>query len=211
MHWIDILVLVVVGVAIFCGVRRGLVMQLCSLVGIVAAVWASARYGATVGGWLHLDMRYAQLVGFGVVLVGSLVLVTLVGYTLRKIFHLAGLGTTDRLLGALVASLKYLLVLSSIFAAFDYANRSYAFVEESKLEQSFCYRPMCSTAQWLLPYVSRLGGEVYQFVDGAVPEEEKQALTAEFDEAAASVQSTVEEAVEEAVIEAATEAVREQI
>ena len=211
MHWIDILVLVVVGVAIFCGVRRGLVMQLCSLVGIVVAVWASARYGATVGEWLRIDERYAPLVGFGVVLVGSLVVVTLVGYTLRKIFHLAGLGMTDRLLGALVASLKYLLVLSSIFAAFDYANRSYEFVEEERLDRSFCYRPMCISAQYLLPYVSRLGGEVYDLVDGAVPDEEKQALTTEFDEAAASVEGAVEEAVEEAVIEAATAAVKEQI
>lgn len=120
-----------------------------------------------MGGWLHVDPAYGYIVGFGVVLVVGLIAVTVIGYVLRKIFHLAGLAMPDRLLGVVVASLKYLLVLSSIFAAFDYINNDYALVQQEKLDRSVCYRPMCGVARVLLPFAGRLSSEVREMADKA--------------------------------------------
>ncbi len=170
MHWIDILVCLVLLVAVWNGARRGLIMQVCSLVGIIVSIWAAARFGSAVGGWLHVDPAYGSIVGFGIVLVVGLIAVTVIGFVLRKIFHLAGLAMPDRLLGVVVASLKYLLVLSSIFAAFDYVNNDYVLVPQEKLDRSVCYRPMCSVARVLLPFVGRLSSEVREMADKATDE-----------------------------------------
>ncbi len=55
---------------------------------------------------------------------------------MRKVFHFAGLGVADTLLGIAVSVLKYLLVLSVLFSAFDALNEDYCLVGPRTIEQS---------------------------------------------------------------------------
>ena len=111
--------------AVWNGWRQGFVVQICSLAGIVAGIWIAARFGAQVGGWLRLDAEVAAAGGFVTVLVAVILVVAIAGRLVRKVFHFAGLGIADTLLGIAVSVLKYLLVLSVLF-----------------------YRPFC---KWLCP------------------------------------------------------------
>ena len=108
--------------AVWNGWRQGFVVQICSLAGIVAGIWIAARFGAQVGGWLRLDDEVAAAGGFVTALVVVILVVAIAGRVVRKVFHFAGLGVADTLLGIAVSVLKYLLVLSVLFSAFDALN-----------------------------------------------------------------------------------------
>ena len=116
MNSIDLIVCLILLLAVWNGWRQGLVVQVCSLAGIVIAIWLAAHYGARVGEWLRLDESFSAAGGFVAVLVVVVLVVAVIGRLLRGVFRFAGFGLVDTLLGVVVAVLKYLLVLSALFA-----------------------------------------------------------------------------------------------
>ena len=128
MNTLDLIVCLVLALAVWNGWRQGFVVQICSLAGIVAGIWIAARFGAQVGGWLRLDDEVAAAGGFVTALVVVILVVAIAGRVVRKVFHFAGLGVADTLLGIAVSVLKYLLVLSVLFSAFDALNEDYCLV-----------------------------------------------------------------------------------
>ena len=106
MNTLDLIVCLVLALAVWNGWRQGFVVQICSLAGIVAGIWIAARFGAQVGGWLRLDDEVAAAGGFVMVLVAVILVVAIAGRVVRKVFHFAGLGVADTLLGIAVSVLK---------------------------------------------------------------------------------------------------------
>lgn len=161
MFWFDILVALVLVVAVWNGVRRGLIMQLCSLVGIVVGLWLASHLGEDVGELFGVADEYEYLVGFATVMVAALILVTLVGMLLRKFFHFVGFGMLDRILGIVVAVAKYVLVLSALVAVFDHFNAEEKFLPRAKLEGSYTYGPLCELANKMLPLAEEVHEELF--------------------------------------------------
>ncbi|WP_290586831.1 CvpA family protein [Alistipes sp. CAG:268] len=73
MNSIDLIVCLILLLAVWNGWRQGLVVQVCSLAGIVIAIWLAAHYGARVGEWLRLDESFSAAGGFVGGLVGLVV------------------------------------------------------------------------------------------------------------------------------------------
>ena len=134
MSVIDLIVGLLMLWAVFNGWRQGLILQLCSLAGIVLGAWLGIRFGTEAGALLHLDEEVA-----------------IVGRLLRKVFHFAGFGIPDHLLGVAVSAAKTLLVLGLLFSAFESLNKDHTLAEEKTLDRSVCYRPMIRLADSLFP------------------------------------------------------------
>ena len=160
MNTLDLIVCLVLALAVWNGWRQGFVVQICSLAGIVAGIWIAARFGAQVGGWLRLDDEVAAAGGFVTVLVAVILVVAIAGRVVRKVFHFAGLGVADTLLGIAVSVLKYLLVLSVLFSVFDTLNADYSLVGRRTIDRSKSYGPVLRISQWLLPRLRQAGTEV---------------------------------------------------
>ena len=143
MNTLDLIVCLVLALAVWNGWRQGFVVQICSLAGIVAGIWIAARFGAQVGGWLRLDDDVA-----------------IAGRVVRKVFHFAGLGVADTLLGIAVSVLKYLLVLSVLFSAFDALNEDYCLVGPRTIEQSKSYKPVRWLSESIFPFLEWVGERV---------------------------------------------------
>ncbi len=154
MNVIDLIICLVLLVAVWNGWRRGFILQICSLAALVAAIWLAARFGGEVGALLHIEAQYAEPAGFVAVLVAALIVIALLARLVRKIFHFAGLGLLDVVLGVVVAAAKYLLVLSLAFAALDRLNVDYSLVPRTTIEGSRGYRPVRSLSQQVLPFVT---------------------------------------------------------
>ena len=146
MNTLDLIVCLVLALAVWNGWRQGFVVQICSLAGIVAGIWIAARFGAQVGGWLRL--------------VVVILVVAIAGRVVRKVFHFAGLGVADTLLGIAVSVLKYLLVLSVLFSAFDALNEDYCLVGPRTIEQSKSYKPVRWLSESIFPFLEWVGERV---------------------------------------------------
>ena len=152
MNTLDLIVCLVLALAVWNGWRQGFVVQICSLAGIVAGIWIAARFGAQVGGWLRLDDEVAAAGGFVTVLVAVILVVAIAGRVVRKVFHFAGLGVADTLLGIAVSVLKYLLVLSVLFSA--------CLVGPRTIERSKSYKPVRWLSESIFPFLEWVGERV---------------------------------------------------
>ena len=148
---IDLIILLTLAVAVWTGWRRGFVLQVCSLAGLVAAIWIALRCGATVGGWLRLDPAIAAPGGFVAVFVAALLLVAVGARLLRGFFRFAGFGVPDIVLGIAVAAVKFLLLLSVLFAAFDRFDADRRWVSRETIEASRGYEPVKGLSERVFP------------------------------------------------------------
>ena len=115
------------------------------------------NYGLTV---FSLDDEVAAAGGFVTALVVVILVVAIAGRVVRKVFHFAGLGVADTLLGIAVSVLKYLLVLSVLFSAFDALNEDYCLVGPRTIEQSKSYKPVRWLSESIFPFLEWVGERV---------------------------------------------------
>ena len=160
MNAVDLIVCLVLVLAVWNGWRQGFILQVCSLAGIVAGIWLAAQFGTQAGEWLRLDPGFAAAGGFVAVLVAVILVVAIAGRVVRKVFHFAGLGVADTLLGIAVSVLKYLLVLSVLFSAFDALNEDYCLVGPRTIEQSKSYKPVRWLSESIFPFLEWVGERV---------------------------------------------------
>lgn len=167
MNTIDLIVCLVLAIAVWNGCRLGFIVQLCSLLALLAGVWLAARYADAAGAWLRLDEAVAAPVGFVVVLTATILAVAVAARIVRKLGRLAGLGWLDAMLGVVFAVAKYLLVLSLLFRAFDRMNAACGWVDERRLEESAAYVPVMRLSESLPPFAEWAGGCVLPERNGA--------------------------------------------
>ena len=156
MNTIDLLVCLVLVLAVWNGWRQGFIVQIFSLAGIVAGIWLAARFGAEVGALLRLDEEVAAAGGFVTVLIVVVLVVAIAARLVRRLFHFAGFGVADILLGIAVSVVKYLLVMSVLFSAFSRLNADYTRVKRQTLDESRSYRPILRLSESLFPFVERM-------------------------------------------------------
>jgi membrane protein required for colicin V production len=114
---VDWILLAALGLSLLLGVWRGVVQEVLSLVGWVAAFYVSQIYAPAAAAKLPMEgssqmLRYAA--GFVTVFVGVLVATALVAWLLKKLLSAVGLGPLDRLLGSLFGLLRGVVVLLAI-------------------------------------------------------------------------------------------------
>ncbi len=160
MNAVDLIVCLVLVLAVWNGWRQGFILQVCSLAGIVAGIWLAARFGTQVGEWLQLEPDIASAGGFVTVLIAVILVVAIAGRLVRKLFHFAGFGIADTLLGIAVSVLKYLLVLSALFSAFDTLNADYTLVSPETIEKSKSYKPVMRLSEAVFPFLEWVGEQV---------------------------------------------------
>jgi membrane protein required for colicin V production len=114
---VDWILLAVLGLSFLLGVWRGIVQELLSLVGWVAAFYVSQMYAPMAAAWLPMEgssqmLRYAA--GFVVVFVAVLVGTVLVSALIKKLISAVGLGPLDRLLGSLFGLMRGVVILLAV-------------------------------------------------------------------------------------------------
>lgn len=142
--------------ALWNGWRQGFIVQICSLAGIALGIWLATRIGEKVGLLMHLDEGVAAAGGFITVLLAVVLVVAVAARLMRKLFRFAGFGVADIVLGIVVSMLKFLLVLSLLFSAFDRLNANYGLVREGTLERSWSYEPILRLSDVLFPFAERM-------------------------------------------------------
>ena len=114
---VDWILLAVLGLSLLLGLWRGIVQEVLSLVGWVAAFYVSQMYAPAAAAWLPMEgssqmLRYAA--GFVVVFVAVLVVTALVSWTVKKLLSAVGLGLLDRFLGSLFGLMRGVVILLAV-------------------------------------------------------------------------------------------------
>lgn len=118
---LDWIFLTVLAASLSIGAWRGLVFELLSLAGWVAAFFAAQWFADDAGAWLPMgpvDATWRYVAGLVVVFVATVFVCGLLAWLLKKLVAAVGLRPADRALGALFGVLRGLvLLLAAVFVA----------------------------------------------------------------------------------------------
>ena len=126
METIDWIIVVVLALGFIAGLVRGLVRQAFSIGGLIIGVLCGAFLYKPVAGFLlnglNMTEKVAQVLAFIVILMIVPILFGLLGRMISKLVHVADLGFVDRLLGGVIGTFKWFILLGLLFQLMDMTN-----------------------------------------------------------------------------------------
>lgn len=119
---IDIVIIILLLLAIILGVRQGLLTQICYLLAIVATTVIAPDVAAPIGLNFTDSEISAHAIGFGIMLLGAIILAWVIAPLLKKLLFWDVLRNINTLLGAVVAVTTIILLLAMLCTSLDTAN-----------------------------------------------------------------------------------------
>ncbi len=151
MNILDIIIALVLVWAIIGGLRKGLISQASSFVGLLLGVWLAFEFNDKLSEWIGVEIEgiaaYATLFAIGVAV--SWLFSRLSGWILRGI----GLGIVDKIGGAILSLVVYSLVVNLLVGLFRNLNSSLHIVEDKVLEESALVEPIEKISDFVFPYL----------------------------------------------------------
>jgi membrane protein required for colicin V production len=115
MSLVDILIWAILLVFVAKGFLRGLVREVCSLLGLIAGGWAAFKYSPhlaeTVRPFIHLPTHLATALSFVLIFLLIGMIFFLIGHLLTVVFKIMLLGGINRVGGAIFGLLEGALIL----------------------------------------------------------------------------------------------------
>lgn len=113
MNFLDISFIIAIFLSIILGIVKGFLRELIGLIFLFLAVYCSITYHAQVAGAIFSsieDTDVSFFLAFLVVFFGLLILGSLMGYTLKKVFIMGPLKSVDRIMGAFFGLLRGIVI-----------------------------------------------------------------------------------------------------
>lgn len=118
MNWLDIAVLVILGVSAFNGLRQGLIKTALSLAGLIIGIILAGQFYQQLAGLLAFipNEDIANIAAFILILVGVMVIASILARLLKFAVSVVLLGWVNRLGGAVFGLVLGAIFLSAILA-----------------------------------------------------------------------------------------------
>ena len=119
---IDIIIVVALLLAIILGARKGLITQICYLIAIMTIMHVAPDVATPIGKFFTDSETTAYAVGFGIMLLGAVILVWLIAPIFKRLLFWEFLRKINALLGAIVCFAATTLLLSLLCTTINTAN-----------------------------------------------------------------------------------------
>lgn len=161
-HWIDYVILSVIGLSVITGLFRGFVKELIALCVWVLAIWLAMTYSSVVDPWLqpHIqDKTVRTVVAFLAVLFATIIVGGLFNAMLSFILRRSGLSGTDRLLGMGFGLVRGVFIVALLMLVIKMTSLSH----EEYTSKSRLYPKFDPLVSWLYGYMPDLISKVAVF------------------------------------------------
>ena len=150
MNWLDWILLAWLTFAAIRGFMRGFVVEVASLVGVIAGIWAAARFNARVAEWIGLDAGH-EVISFIVTFLLVLFAIHLLAKLITKAMDLAMLGLPNKVAGTLFGVVRVAFILSVLLNVLMARAELVGTVSPATLEGSRLYAPLRAFAPMIVP------------------------------------------------------------
>ncbi len=118
MNWLDFVILAVLLISLFLGLKIGLIKAGLSLAGLLAGIVLAGRYSIPLAQRLTFipQAKWAEVVAFALIVIGAGVVAGLLAMLLRSVARAMMLGWIDRLGGAVFGLALGALLFSALLA-----------------------------------------------------------------------------------------------
>jgi membrane protein required for colicin V production len=138
MNWLDIVILIYLGISVISGLMQGLIRTVFSIVGVIVGIFLASHFYKQLGDILTFisNKDAANIVAFAIILLAVMGIAALIAWILRAFIKKIMLGWVDRVGGAVLGLLLGALSVSA-FLAIIVKYTSAGFIIDSKLAGFF--------------------------------------------------------------------------
>ncbi|RDI11985.1 CvpA family protein [Flavobacterium sp. AG291] len=155
MTFLDIILFCFLVWGVINGLRKGLFVELASLVSLLLGIYVAIKFSGAVGhyldGSLPEDPKTAAITAFIITFIAVVVGITLLAKVLTKIADFSGLGLMNRILGAFFGLLRMILVVSVVLTLFVKINFNNTFASQETLDKSMFFNPILKVSNMIFP------------------------------------------------------------
>jgi len=165
MNTLDIVLIVILGLAFIAGFRKGLFVTLASLIGLILGLYGAFYFShfakGFLNGWFDWPPTTTQWVAFILTFLTIVLILQLIGKFLTKIADFTALGLLNKLLGGVFSTLQYAFIMSVVFMFLGSAVFENLMIPEKMKEESTLYEPIATLAPTLLPNLLEAYDEIH--------------------------------------------------
>lgn len=141
----------------FKGFRKGVIVELTSLLALVLGIYGAIQLSGYVAEqltyYIDWDKRYVDLASFGLTSAGIIFGVSLLGKMLTSLAKLVMLNGVNQMLGLLFGGLKLAVFSGVILIFLMKANALFGFIPSEIIEQSLLCDTLLVFGEWIFDYV----------------------------------------------------------
>lgn len=154
MNILDIILAIVLVFGAVQGFRKGIIAQLCGVVGVLIGAWLAFKFGAKLGDWIGVELN--DIVASVIVFLVAILVAGLFGRIAAAVLKATGLGIINRLGGMLLSVVEYALILALLLGVFEQINNTTKWVDSKVLEESALVGPVKDVSDYVFPYLLEL-------------------------------------------------------
>ncbi|MFN4122553.1 MAG: CvpA family protein [Flavobacteriales bacterium] len=158
MNFLDYLILGLLLWGFIAGYRRGLIMILCALAGVILGGVFALKYmgqaGEKLSGYIHFGLKFSEFLAFLLIFTSVYVGFFFLGKSMSKAISLVMLGFVNRFSGGIFGMLKYFVLISIFMGLVNYYNVQ-LFNEDIK-KSSAIYASVNELSQVIAPEVEKI-------------------------------------------------------
>lgn len=153
--YLDIIIAIPLIWGMFCGFRRGLIIELCTLMALILGVYGAATFGDMAGTFLEsefsTDPRVSHVLAFSIIFILIVIVVFIFGKILEGLIKMVALGLINKIFGMLFGLVKFALILSGIFFMLEGFPLTENLIPAKTKKESYLYPPVQGLAPKLFP------------------------------------------------------------
>ena len=157
MNYIDLVLGILLILGAIGGFSKGLIAGVASLAALILGIWGAIEFSYITSDFLvdnfQLKTDYLNIISFVVTFIVIVILVHIVGSTVKKMIDTVMLGWIDKLAGLVFGILKSALILSILLVIFDKIDEDVKIVPKETKKNSRMYEPIRSLAPSIFPFI----------------------------------------------------------
>lgn len=157
MNFLDIILGILLIVGLYKGVKNGLLVELASLVALIAGIYAAIHFSYIIGNYLtekwQWDQSTIHISSSILTFIVVVLIINLVGKLLTKVANAVMLGSLNSIAGGLFGALKVAVIIGGLLLFLDKANQNLQIVKEETIESSTLYTPIKTIGELVFAFV----------------------------------------------------------
>jgi len=155
MNYFDIIIIIPLLWGAFKGFKKGLIIEIASLIALFLGVWGGVKFASVsakyLGEMFDISEKLMPIISFSVTFIIIVIAVFLLAKLLQNLIKMVALGTINKIAGAAFGVLKFALILSVILSLINNINAQISFIDPEMENSSLLYKPVSKIAVVVIP------------------------------------------------------------
>ena len=157
MNFVDIVILVPLLYAAWVGFRKGLIIEVFTLLALLVGIYAGIHFSDWTSNLIkdriNIEGRYLPVVAFTLTFLGVGAMVFFAGKMIERMLKVVNLSPVNKILGLFFGVIKMLYTLSILIILIETYDERGNFIPKDIKQESFLYNPVKLTASATIPAI----------------------------------------------------------